>query len=308
MSEEVDIIVVNWNSGDLTLKAVQPYLNYSSLKIKGSVIIVDNASSDNSKNLFEGAIDHVIYNNENEGFGKACNQAFHSGWCNGQYILLLNPDTISDPSVLEYLVGFLNNNPDYAVAGPKQVDKNGNVLLTCGRFPTFFTALAEVCGLSKIFPEIFVPAPIMTDWDHSYSRDVDHIMGSYMLIRKSIIEKIGFMDESYFTYYEDLDLSKRIAEEGFKSFYDHDHFIYHEGGSSGDKVSLRRLFYSLSSRRNYWKKYFGKTKTFFLTFISIIIEPFLRIADCFRKEKELQLKKIRGAYYLYIKSIINKKE
>jgi N-acetylglucosaminyl-diphospho-decaprenol L-rhamnosyltransferase len=300
MREEVDIIVVNWNSGDLTLKAVQPYLNYNSLEIKCNVMVVDNASSDNSKNLFEGAIEHVIYNNENEGFGKACNQAFHSGWCNGQYILLLNPDTISDPSVLEHLVGFLNNNPDYAVAGPKQVDKNGNVLLNCGRFPTFFTAVAEVCGLSKIFPKIFVPAPIMTDWDHSYSRDVDHIMGSYMLIRKSIIEKIGFMDESYFTYYEDLDLSKRIAEEGSKSFYDHDHFIYHEGGSSGDKVSSRRLFYSLSSRRNYWKKYFGKTKTFFL--------PFIRIADCFRKEKELQLKKIRGAYYLYIKSIINKKE
>lgn len=304
MSEEVDIIVVNWNSGALTLKAVQPYLNYSSLKIKCSVIIVDNASSDNSKNLFEGAVDHVIYNNENEGFGKACNQAFHSGWCNGQYILLLNPDTISDPSVLEYLVGFLNNNPDYAVAGPKQVDKNGNVLLTCGRFPTFFTALAEVCGLSKIFPKIFVPAPIMTDWDHSYSRDVDHIMGSYMLIRKSIIEKIGFMDESYFTYYEDLDLSKRIAEEGVKSFYDHDHFIYHEGGSSGDKVTSRRLFYSLSSRRNYWKKYFGTLQVSILTILSFIVEPFLRLIDSAIKTRKLPLARIINSYYWYFRKVI----
>lgn len=304
MSEEVDIIVVNWNSGALTLKAVQPYLNYSSLKIKCSVIIVDNASSDNSKNLFEGAVDHVIYNNENEGFGKACNQAFHSGWCNGQYILLLNPDTISDPSVLEYLVGFLNNNPDYAVAGPKQVDKNGNVLLTCGRFPTFFTALAEVCGLSKIFPKIFVPVPIMTDWDHSYSRDVDHIMGSYMLIRKSIIEKIGFMDESYFTYYEDLDLSKRIAEEGVKSFYDHDHFIYHEGGSSGDKVTSRRLFYSLSSRRNYWKKYFGTLQVSILTILSFIVEPFLRLIDSAIKTRKLPLARIINSYYWYFRKVI----
>ncbi len=308
MQVKVDIIVINWNSGLLTMRAIEPYLNYHTPKIKCSVIVVDNASTDNSKALFTDKVEKVIYNTKNEGFGKACNQAYKVISSTCQYILLLNPDTISNPQVLERLVNFLNNNPEYGVTGPKQVDKKGNVLYSCGRFPSFRTAFFELMGLSKIFPQYFLPAPIMTDWNHSESRAVDHVMGSYMLIRKSIIEKIGFMDESYFTYYEDIDLSKRIAEEGFKTFYNHECSIFHEGGGSGEKMKIQRLFYSLTSRSVYWKKNLGKTKTIFLTFISIIIEPFLRIADCLIKEKKVQLKKISRAYYLYIKTLLNKKK
>lgn len=167
MCKKVDVIVVNWNSGNITMQAVAPYINYSSSTICCNVIVVDNASTDESPDLFKNKITKVIANTENVGFGKACNQAFNKS--EADYILLLNPDTLSNPIVLEQLVAFLEKNPNYGVTGPAQVDKNGKILSTCGRFPTFKTSLFEVLGLSKTLPHIFPPVPIMTDWDHLQS-------------------------------------------------------------------------------------------------------------------------------------------
>lgn len=305
MCKKVDIIVINWNSGSITLRAVAPYINYTSSSICCNVIVVDNASTDDSLILFKDRISNVIVNNQNLGFGKACNQAF--AMSNADYILLLNPDSLSEPRILEELVSFLEKNPNYGSTGPAQVNEHGNVLRTCGRFPTFKTAIFEILGLSKIFPNIFTPVPIMTDWDHMQSRDVDHVMGSYMLIRKSIIDKIGFMDDDYFVYMEDMDLSKRINNKGFKTFYNNKYSIFHEGGGSGQKLKAHRLFYSLSSRNKYWNKHLGKVSYYILTTLSIIVEPFLRLADSLIKEKKLQLRIIAKAYFMYINKLIKTK-
>ncbi len=301
MFKKVDIIVVNWNSGNLTLQAVSPYLNYTSSQISCKVIVVDNGSSDNSLILFKDKIKNLIINNKNIGFGKACNQAFDQS--NADYILLLNPDTLSEPSVLEKLVAFLEENREYGVTGPAQIDKNGKVLRTCGRFPTFKTALFEVLGFSKIFPRIFTPVPIMTDWDHLQSKDVDHVMGSYMVIRKSILDKTGFMDNGYFVYLEDIDLNKRISNVGFKTFYNTKYSVFHEGGNSGPKVESNRLFYSISSRKIYWKKHLRKFSYLILTALSITVEPFLRIIDSLLRERKPRFKKIGKAYYMYIREM-----
>lgn len=303
MLRKVDIIIINWNSGSQTMEAVAPYLNYKNANICCNVIIVDNASTDKSFQLFEDSIKNVIYNTKNKGFGKACNQAFDQS--DADYILLLNPDTLSDPSVLENLVEFLEKNPEYAITGPQQHDQNGTVLKTCCRFPNFKRSIFELLGLSKVFPKVFTSFLIMTDWDHLQSRDVDHIMGSYMLIRKSVIDKVGFMDDDYFVYLEDVDLSKRINNAGFKSYYNSEYSIYHEGGGTGQKSESKRLFYSLASRRLYWKKHLGGIKAFILTSVSIIAEPLLRVIDSLIKEKKLGLKKICKAYYFYIKTIMH---
>lgn len=301
MPKKIDIIVVNWNSGDITVKAILPYFNYVSEIISCNIIIVDNASSDNSISLLQGHANKIIVNTENNGFGKACNQAF--AYCNGDYILLLNPDTMSDPIVLEQLVISLEKNPEYGITGPAQKEKSGVVSRSCGRFPTFVTSIYEVLGLSKMFPQTFTPSPQMLDWDHGQSKDVDHVIGSYMLIRKSILDKTGFMNEAYFMYMEDLDLSLRLAKAGFKTFYNHSYSIVHDFGGSGHKIKVQRLFYALNSRGIYWKNHFTKFHYLFLTTITILIEPFLRVLDSFLKEKKSNLKTIAKAYWLYIKKI-----
>ncbi|MEO8853032.1 MAG: glycosyltransferase, partial [Ginsengibacter sp.] len=166
--KKVDIVVINWNSGELTMEAIAPYLNYNSSYISCNVIIVDNASTDGSINQLKNQANILIKNKENAGFGKACNQAYKE--CDGDYILLLNPDTVSNVQVLEGLVKFMENNPRYGITGPTQLVKPGSPLKSCARFPTFFTALYEILGLSKVFPRIFTPAPQMTDWDHLKSK------------------------------------------------------------------------------------------------------------------------------------------
>lgn len=300
MKKKVGIIVVNWNSGVLTSLAIAPYLNYKSNSIICEVIVVDNASTDDSISLLKKYPIKIIANSNNKGFGHACNQAFDQ--LNTDYILLLNPDTQSSTDTLEGLTGFLDKNLNYAVTGPEQKNKNGDIIRCCGRFPTFKTALYEVLSLSKFFPKYFKPAPIMLDWDHSQSMDVDHIMGSYMLIRKNVIDIKGFMDKDYFVYWEDIDLSKRIYNKGFKSFYNNSYSILHEGGASGDKIAAIRLFYSISARRVYWAKHLGTPSKFILTLFSLTTEPLMRIL-----KSPDQVKSIARAYILYLKKIINPK-
>lgn len=297
MVKTVGIIVVNWNSGVLTNAAVKPYLNYYSDKIKCEVVVVDNASSDDSLNILQNPYITLISNSANTGFGHACNQAIEK--LNTDYILLLNPDTKSSVSTLEILVSFLENNPEYAVTGPMQKYENGSIIRCCGRFPVFTTSLYDLLGLSKKFPKHFTPAPIMLDFDHLKSRDVDHIMGSYMLIRKPVTDITGFMDTAYFVYGEDLDLSKRIAGHGFKSYYNNNCSIIHISGASGPKVSSLRLYYSISARRIFWKKYLSPGALATLTFLSLTLEPLLRIFQL-----PLQAPFILKAYWLYTKKII----
>jgi GT2 family glycosyltransferase len=203
------------------------------------------------------------------------------------------------------LVDFLEKNPSYGITGPAQVDKEGNIMRTCGRFPTFKTSVFEVLGLSKMFPKVFTPVPIMIDWDHLQSKDVDHVMGSYMLIRKSVLDKIGFMDEDYFVFMEDMDLSKRFLDAGYKAFYNNTCSIFHEGGGgTGQRPDANRLFYSLSSRGLYWKKHFGRIKYLILIVLSNTAEPLLRMIDSLFKRGRIQFKVIGKAYSLYIRKVI----
>ena len=293
----VDVILVNWNSGELSCEALSPYLNYQSESLHCVIHVVDNASTDNSHRALDAPAYHLIRNAQNLGFGKACNKAYP--FCSGEYILLLNPDTRSSVTVLEKLVCFLENNPGFAVAGPQQTDETDTISRTCGRFPTFLTACFEVIGLSKIAPNVFLPAPIMQDWNHLESREVDHVMGSYMLIRKSALEKTGFMDEDYFVYMEDLDLSKRLHDAGYKAFFDATCKVFHAGGASGDKASAKRLSYSLHSRRIYWKKHLGPVSFIVLNILSLTIEPLIRIAQSLTNKNKPRIWSILKVYANY---------
>ncbi len=296
MVKKIGIIVVNWNCGNLTYQAIRPYLNYKSHKIICEIVVVDNASVDDSIAILKPLAITLIENSTNMGFGHACNQALKK--INTDYILLLNPDTKSEVATLELLTDFLENNTGYAVTGPQQQYENGEIVRSCGRFPSFKTSVWELLGLSKILPLVFTPTPIMTDFDHRESREVDHIMGSYMLIRKSIIDVTGFMNEKYFVYWEDIDLSKRINNKGFKSYYNTNCVISHATGASGDKATAQRLFYSISARKTYWKIHFNKLLVPALIFLSLTIEPLLRIIRA-----PSRIRSIAKAYLFYARSL-----
>ena len=301
MRKSIDIVVINWNSGKETLEAIKPYLNYRDENMICNVIVIDNNSFDNSLFLFKDKIKNVISNKQNIGFGAACNQA--SQISSSDYILLLNPDTRSSINVLKELINVLEKNERYAIAGPQQRNEKGDILKSCGRFPTFKTSLYELVGLSKIFPQFFTPSPIMTDWNHLRSEVVDHVIGSYMLIKQLVIRKIGFMDDQFFLYLEDLDFSKRVSNAEYKSYFLATSWIIHEGGGSGHNIKAQRLFYILDSRRIYWGKYFTSFQVKVLIGVSLFFEPLLRIIDSIFKERKTNIISFYKAYKLYLNKI-----
>jgi len=306
MKKIISIIVVNWNSGLLTIKALQPFFNSNSPNFDCQIIVVDNSSSDNSVEQLRQYPVHLIANKENYGFGSACNQALQLA--TGNYVLLLNPDTESAFEVLAQLFNFLEKNTEYAVAGPRQMNDDGVVCKSCGRFPGFKTSLMEVVSLSKIWPQFFTPVPIMREWNHQQSRAVDHIMGSYMLIRRSAIDKVGFMDDDYFVYYEDIDLSRRLYNAGYKSYFMFESSIYHKGGASGDAATGLRLYYSLSARNIYWQKHLSRWQVIILTALSFTIEPILRAVLIVLKGRFSSIVDIAKAHLWYFNKVFFKKD
>ncbi len=279
MSPPLDIVIVNWNSGQQLrdcLESIASADRYDS--ILGRVVVVDNASHDGSADGLDD-IDlplELIRNPTNRGFGAACNQGTRGG--TSDYILFLNPDTrLFGPSLTRPL-RFMEQ-PEIrhvGICGVQLVDEQGVVVRSCSRFPTPGILLARLLGLSHLFPAWFRTHE-MREWDHSESRQVDHVIGAYYLIRRPMFESLGGFDEDYFVYIEDLDLSLRALRAGWFSYYLADVQAFHRGGGTSDQVKAARLFYSLRSRILYLFKHFSVPAALGLTLGTLIIEPIVRL-------------------------------
>lgn len=305
IKNKIDIIIVNWNGGQLIIDCIHAL--YKSAYKDFTVHIIDNGSTDDSckkipvfKNL------HIYYMGINIGFGKACNEALK--YTTGEFILLLNPDTKIQPETIKKAITFLNSHNDCAVYGCAQIDDSGSIMRTCGRFPNMLTFCNDVLGLANIAPAIFINGFIRTEWDHSYSTYVNHVMGSFYLIRRSVIDKIGFMDDRYFVYLEDLDLSLRIRKAGYKIFYDAENKIFHKGGGISQQIKAKRLFYSLHAKHEFIKKYFNAFAFIICDCTLLFISPIVRLLYTIITLKNIKTyKEITSAYLMLYKHLFIKK-
>lgn len=227
--------------------------------ILGTIWIVDNASTDDSLvQLPHHPQVRIIQNNINRGFAAACNQGIAQS--DTEFVVMLNPDALILPDTLAGCAAYMQLHPQVAVAGVRQTDESGATRPSCSRFPTAWRFLWDAIGLSRFMPSIFKPATVMTDWHHEESATVDQIMGSFMFIRRSALDQVGRFDEQFFVYYEELDLSKRLASAGYASHYLHHLQIVHGGGGTTESVQAFRLYLSLKSRLQYARKHFGKVQ------------------------------------------------
>ena len=287
----IDIVIVNWNSGDYLTICLRTVFTDTNKNIINHVYIIDNNSSDHSMDKLpvnEKII--VIHNQENIGFSRACNQGFKL--CKATFVLLLNPDTQLFDTTLHDCENYMINNPQTDVLGCKLLVDSGEIATSCSRFPTPLRIFFDAAGLSKIAPGIFKPASFMTDWDHKESRYVDQIIGAFMFMRGVIFEKVGFFDERFFVYYEELDFSKRLAALGGKSFYNADISAIHSENGTTNSVKAFRLFLNLKSKLQYSKKHFSKIGHVLVWVSTMIIEPvsrtlFLTFAGRFREIKDV---------------------
>lgn len=276
----LDIVIVNWNAGHLLDACVASILasRCESFGL-GDVVIVDNASVDGSIARLAGQLREpvrIVRSEHNLGFAKACNLG--ARWGSGELLLFLNPDTRLFPDSLEGAVRVLEERrpESVAVCGVRLIDESGATSRGCARLPNWQTFVVAALGLDRLFPGRF-RSYVMTDWDHETSRFVDHVIGAFYLVRRSVFDSLGGFDERFFVYLEDLDFSHRIRERGLKTLYCAEVCAYHMGGGSSRAILARRLFYALRSRLQYARKHLPTAGAACVIAATLFVEPVIRV-------------------------------
>ncbi|WP_418147100.1 glycosyltransferase family 2 protein [Variovorax paradoxus] len=296
----IDIVLVNWNSGNQLGDAILS-ISENHEDLVGSVIVVDNNSSDDSLAVLEnGDISfpfslRVIRNLKNMGFACACNQGAQCG--RSEYVLFLNPDAKLFPGSLSISHDRMSGN-EYSstgICGVQLIDLAGKTSRSCARFPTALGFMAHALALNRIFPKT---SHHMAEWDHAQTRYVDHVIGAFFLVRRTLYESLQGFDERFFVYLEDVDFSYRAHRAGWSSVYLTDARAFHAGGGTSNQVKAQRLFYSLRSRLLYAFKHFSFLSAVGVLLVTLLIEPFSRSAFALARGSAAGFKETWRAYGL----------
>jgi GT2 family glycosyltransferase len=244
---DLSIIIVNYNVKEFLQNLIHS-IHKAAQNLTYEIIIIDNASSDGSVEFISEKFPEIklIPNDVNLGFGKANNQGLKIA--KGNYILLINPDSLVSEDTFSKLISFFENHPGVGLASCKILNPDGTLQLACRRsYPGPWTSFCKVTGLSTLFPKSKLFARYnLTYMDENQSYEVDAISGSFMMMKKEVYEKVGGFDEDYFMYGEDLDLCYRIQKSGYKVFYFHESQVIHYKGESTKRSNIDEtaLFYN----------------------------------------------------------------
>ena len=269
----LSIIIVNYNVEYFLEQCLNSV--YNALEgINAEVFVVDNNSVDNSIEMVKSKFPRVkcIENKINVGFSKANNQAIQES--NSEFVLLLNPDTVVEESTFRKVIDFMVNHPDAGGLGVRMVDGKGRFLPESKRgLPTPAVAFYKIFGLSKLFKK----SPKFNKYHLGYldehkNHAVDILSGAFMLMRAESLEKVGLLDETFFMYGEDIDLSYRIQLGGWKNYYCSDTTIIHYKGESTKKSSVNYVFVFYRAMVIFAEKHFSKNHAkSFSTLINLAI-------------------------------------
>jgi O-antigen biosynthesis protein len=282
---KLSIVIVNYNVKyflEQCLHSVQKACQ----GLESEIFVVDNNSVDGSVKMVREKFPNVILieNKDNKGFSKANNQAIRKS--TGTYVLLLNPDTIVEDDTLRKSVQFMDEHPDGGGLGVKMLDGKGKYLPESKRgLPLPKVAFFKVSGLSALFPRSRIFARYyMGHLDKDKTHEVDILAGAFILLRKKVLDKIGLLDETFFMYGEDIDLSYRITQAGFKNYYYPETRIIHYKGESTKKSSLNYVFMFYNAMIIFARKHFSQknAQSFsFLINLAIYLRAFVSILNRF---------------------------
>lgn len=252
---DLTIIIVSYNVRELLRKCLES-VSGAGQGIDFEIYVVDNDSDDNSSSMVAGEFPHIklISNKTNIGFSAASNQAIRMA--RGRYILLLNPDTLIGKDALTRCIEFMDSHDDAGALGVKMVNGEGKFLPESKRaLPSSLSAFSKSFGLSYLFPKSKVlNRYYMTQIGTDETSKSEILSGAFMFIRKETLDKTGFLDEDYFMYGEDIDLSYRILEAGYNNYYFPEVKITHFKGCSTPKHKYDDIFYFYKAMRIYIRK------------------------------------------------------
>lgn len=295
VTDFIDVVVVNWNAGNQLRVCIDSIDRFGGAEV-AQTIVVDNGSLDGSENVAEGRSGVTLVRTDaNLGFGRACNLG--ARLTNSQYLLFLNPDAALFADTIKRALVFMRDpaNEDVGICGVQLLDDSGRVTRTCARFPSAWGLLAHTIGLDRLVPRL---GHVMAEWDHGQTRQVDHVIGAFFLVRREVFDSLRGFDERFFVYLEDLDFSYRARQAGWRSVYLVEANAYHAGGGTSQQVKAIRLFYSLRSRLLYAFKHFSTLSALMVMLATLLIEPLPRAFDAMARRSWGSLKQTGEAYRL----------
>ncbi len=255
---DLTVIIVNYNVKHFLEQCIHSVLK-SLERIKGEVIVIDNNSVDGSCQMLREKFPHIklIENKDNLGFSKANNQGIRIA--RGRYVLLLNPDTIVQEDTFRKCYDFMETHPDAGSLGVKMIDGKGNFLPESKRsLPTPKVSFFKIFGLSALFPKSKIFGRYHLGYlDKNTIHKIDVLPGAFMFLRRSVLEQVGILDESFFMYGEDIDLSYRIKLAGFENYYFPDTTIIHYKGESTKKGSINYVIVFYKAMIIFARKHFS---------------------------------------------------
>lgn len=248
----VSIVVVSFNTRELLRECLQT-VERTANGLPLEIIVVDNASRDGSADLVEQEFPAVklIRSEVNLGFAGANNAAFPH--VRGTYTILLNSDAFPEPGALTAAVQHMDSEQDVGLGGARLVGRDGSWQPSARLFPSLVNDLLSLSGLSAKFPESRLLGRADRTWADQYeAADTDWVPGAFSIIRTELLRKVGYFDEEFFLYYEEVDLCKRIRAAGYRVRYWPDVVVVHIGGESSRTVKTLTMS-SSGSQLTLWR-------------------------------------------------------
>ncbi len=256
---ELSAVIVSYNVRDYLKQALLSLVRAAE-GIPYEITVVDNASSDGSAEMVRDEFSYVrlIVSVTNEGYAAACNRGIRVS--SGDFVLILNPDTVVAPDALTHALAFMHGHPDAGAAGARMTDGNGKFLPESKRgFPSPMTSLFRLSGLGRLFPR----SPLFNAYylGHLPEKETcraDILTGAFMLLRRKALDDAGLFDTSFFMYGEDIDLSWRIRKAGWFNYYLPDVHIVHYKGRSPFADSESRIRHFCGAMKIFAVKHLGR--------------------------------------------------
>jgi GT2 family glycosyltransferase len=265
---EISIIIVNWNAKHY-LRDCLDSLVAALVGIEHEIIVVDNASTDGSQEMVQSLYPNtkLICNNENLGFAKANNIGLHN--CSGRFIFLINSDVVVSEDCFRRLTAFLDENSNVGLAGPKILCKNGLTQRSIMSFPTVWNTFTRALALDRLSHI----NPIFSSYEtpirfHGGTRKVEVVNGCFWAVRREALLEVGFLDERFFIYGEDIDFCRRFNDCGWQVVYYPDVSVIHFGEGSSSNAPIKFYIEMVKANFQLWKKYHRKAH--WISFLVIV--------------------------------------
>ncbi|MEW6535881.1 MAG: glycosyltransferase [Candidatus Auribacterota bacterium] len=264
----ISVCIVNWNTKDFLyecLTSITPYQQPEKLEI----IVVDNHSDDGSAEMTREKFHSVrlVANQDNRGYAAANNQAIEIA--QGEYILLLNPDTRIPANIFPVLKRKMEQDPSIGLITCQLRNFDGSVQGFCSGLPTLADEIFLQTGFDQLYPDNPVAAHrTMTYFDYESEAEIEQPPGTFMFLRRQVLETVEGFDEQFRIFFNDVDLCKRIRDAGWKVLYTPDVYIYHHKSASIKKNLAQHLTDAFYMRRIYYRKHYGAFRQRLLSFFA----------------------------------------